>query len=87
MDPERPNLDEWLMRKVAWMVEETSPYLDTRELLSLCQTVALIRLNQTLQKLDAGQELDGIRRALDAQSAALTGLISQRQQQENKTDK
>lgn len=49
------NLDEWLHQKISWMVRETSQYFDTRELLMLCQTVATMRLNQTLEKLIEGQ--------------------------------
>jgi hypothetical protein len=79
MEPKSLDLDQWLMKKVAWMVEETSAYMDTRELLSLCQTVALVRLNQTLQKTSAGQELAGVRKAIAEQSAALTGLLKQQQ--------
>jgi hypothetical protein len=80
MEPKSSDLDLWLMKKVAWMVEETSSYMDTRELLSLCQTVAIIRLNQTLQAMGAGQELAGVRQALTEQAAALTGLLQQQPQ-------
>jgi hypothetical protein len=45
------NLDQWLHKNISWMVQETSQYFDTRELLMLCQTVAVMRLNQTLEKL------------------------------------
>lgn len=81
MEPKSLDLDQWLMKKVVWMVEETSAYMDTRELLSLCQTVAIIRLDQTLQKFNTGQELAGVRKALAEQSAALTGLLKQQQPQ------
>lgn len=50
------NLDEWLHQKISWMVRETSQYFDTRELLMLCQTVATMRLNQTLQQLCPAKE-------------------------------
>lgn len=50
------NLDEWLHQKVSWMVRETSQYFDTRELLMLCQTVATMRLNQTLEKLHQAKQ-------------------------------
>jgi hypothetical protein len=79
MEPKSVDLDQWLMKKMVWMVEETSAYMDTRELLALCQTVALIRLNQTLQKINTGHELAGVRKALVEQAAALTGLIKQQQ--------
>ena len=50
------NLEDWLHKNVSWMVKETSQYFDTRELLMLCQTVAVMRLNQTLEKLIEGQD-------------------------------
>lgn len=50
------NLDDWLNQKISWMVRETSQYFDTRELLMLCQTVATMRLNQTLEKLCQARE-------------------------------
>jgi hypothetical protein len=49
------NMDQWLHTNVSWMVKETSQYFDTRELLMLCQTVAVMRLNQTLKKLVEGR--------------------------------
>jgi hypothetical protein len=45
------NLEDWLHKNISWMVQETYQYFDTRELLMLCQTVAVMRLNQTLEKL------------------------------------
>ncbi len=51
MADEDLNLDDWLRKNVSWMVTETYQYFDTRELLTLCQTVAVMRLNQTLEKL------------------------------------
>lgn len=77
MEANHLDLDAWLMKKVKWMVEETSAYMDTRELLSLCQTVAVIRLNQTLQALGVGQELAGVRQAVAEQTAALANLLQQ----------
>lgn len=77
MESKPVDLEHWLLRKVGWMVEETSAYLDTRELLALCQTVALIRLNQTLERLAANQDLAGIREALAGQSASLESLLKQ----------
>ncbi|MBI5523262.1 MAG: hypothetical protein HY910_11575 [Desulfarculus sp.] len=56
MEPEGTSLDQWLEKKVAWMVKETSQYFDTRELLMLCQTVATMRLNQTLERLCQARE-------------------------------
>ena len=56
MEADELNLDQWLEKKVAWMVRETSQYFDTRELLLLCQTVAMMRLNQTIQQLSQPQE-------------------------------
>ncbi len=75
MEAKPVDLEQWLLRKVSWMVEETSTYLDTRELLSLCQTVALINLNKTLGRLEASGELAGIREALAEQASALSGLL------------
>jgi hypothetical protein len=45
------NIDDWLRKNISWMVQETSQYFDTRELLMLCQTVAVVRLNQSLERL------------------------------------
>ena len=56
MEADELTLDAWLEKKVSWMVKETSQYFDTRELLMLCQTVAVMRLNQTLEKLGQAQE-------------------------------
>ncbi len=50
MPDEREEMDLWLHKKVSWMVKETSHYFDTRELLGLCQTVALMNLNDTLKQ-------------------------------------
>lgn len=77
MESKTVDLEQWLMRKVGWMVEEPSSYLDTRELLSLCQTVALIRLNQPLERLETSRELAGIREALAEQSTTLASLLGQ----------
>ncbi|MFH1036348.1 MAG: hypothetical protein V1806_17765 [Pseudomonadota bacterium] len=52
------NLDDWLHKNISWMVQETYQYFDTRELLMLCQTVAVMRLNQTLEKLCQTREAD-----------------------------
>jgi hypothetical protein len=45
------DLDLWLHKKISWMVNETSQYFDTRELLSLCQTVAIMNLNDSVKAL------------------------------------
>lgn len=71
MEPKDIDYDGWLMKNVAWMVQETSQYFDTRELLSLCQTVAVIRLYQTLRDLLPGQDLAAVKQALGEQAAAL----------------
>ncbi len=74
------NLDDWLRKHVDWMVQETSQYFDTRELLSLCQTVAIMSLNQTLRSLAAGQDLGQVKEAIlaaqERQTAGLRELLT-----------
>ena len=68
------DLDGWLSKQVAWMVQETSQYFDTRELLVLCQTVAIIRLTQTLAEIKGGLDLGQIQQALrEAQGGQAAG--------------
>lgn len=48
MPTDKIDLDAWLDKNVNWMIQETSQYFETRELLALCQTVATIRLAKVL---------------------------------------
>lgn len=55
MAEEELDLDRWLFKHVSWMINETCQYFDTREMLMLCHTVAVMNLERTMRKVGAPQ--------------------------------
>ncbi len=66
MPADKIDLDAWLDKNINWMIQETSQYFETRELLALCQTVATIRLAKILaaQAGGAGAAPEGVGQAI-----------------------
>lgn len=76
MSPDKPaDLEAWLNRNVNWMIAETAQYLETRELLALCQTVATMLLVQSLNRLGEGQAAE-VRQALAEAQAGQAELLA-----------
>jgi|GEM_PF-4530666 hypothetical protein len=63
MPTEKIDLDAWLDKNITWMIQETSHYFETRELLALCQTVATLRLARVMEA-QAGGSPEGIAQAI-----------------------
>ena len=56
MSANKIDLDAWLEKNVNWMIQETSHYFETRELLALCQTVATMQLARALAAQAGGAQ-------------------------------
>ncbi|MCA1988900.1 MAG: hypothetical protein LDL07_07115 [Desulfarculus sp.] len=63
MSANKIDLDAWLDKNVNWMIQETSHYFETRELLALCQTVATMRLARVMEGR-AGGAPEGVGQAI-----------------------
>lgn len=63
MPTDKIDLDAWLEKNVNWMIQETSHYFETRELLALCQTVATMRLAKVMAA-QAGGTPEGVGQAI-----------------------
>ena len=74
MPADKIDLDAWLDKNINWMIQETSQYFETRELLALCQTVATIRLAKILaaQAGGAGAAPEGVGQAILEISGGVT---------------